>query len=356
MHLIAGLLGLALLAAAVSDAFQTVLVARHAHKLPTITRIVYALTWTPLAASSRLISSERRRANYLGIYGPFSLLLLLGLWAVGVIAAFALLQWSVGLERSGSPAALVDDVYFSAGTFFTLGSREPDNLASKYLMVLEAGFGFTFLGLVIGYLPVLYQSFSNRELRILLLDAWAGSPPSAVEFALRQGSNPARLEQRLAEWEEWALDLLQSHLSYPMLAYYRSLHANQSWLSALTTVVDVSALAMLGADGELKRQAQFTFAAGCHALLHTASLFRARPQPLGEDRLPSGDFCRLRTRLAGTRTPLDAEHIVEAELAALRAGYEPYANALGSHFRMALPTWISGEGQRDNWQVRSWAQ
>jgi hypothetical protein len=223
-------------------------------------------------------------------------------------------------------------------------------------MVLEAGFGFTFLGLVIGYLPVLYQSFSNRELRILLLDAWAGSPPSAVEFVLRQGSNPAKLEQRLAEWEGWALDLLQNHLSYPMLAYYRSQHANQSWLSALTTVVDVCALAMLGADDELKRQAQFTYAVGCHALVHTASLFRARPQPLREDRMPSAEFGRLQAGLAGAHTPLKAERIVEVELAVLREAYEPYANALASYFCLTLPSWISSEGQCDNWQIRSWEQ
>jgi hypothetical protein len=78
-------------------------------------------------------------------------------------------------------------------------------------------------------------------LRILLLDARAGSPPSTAELLLRRGSDPEKLEQRLADWEEWALDLLQTHLSYPMLAYYRSLHANQSWLAALTVVADVSA-------------------------------------------------------------------------------------------------------------------
>jgi hypothetical protein len=129
-------------------------------------------------------------------------------------------------------------VYFSAATFFTLGAGEPGNPASRYLMVLEAGFGYSFLGLVIGYLPVLYQSFSERELRILLLDARAGTPPTAAQFVLRRGSDPARLEKRLAEWEEWALDLLQDHLSYPMLAFYRSQHANQSWLAALTAVAD----------------------------------------------------------------------------------------------------------------------
>jgi hypothetical protein len=77
---------------------------------------------------------------------------------------------------------------------------------------------------MIGYLPVLSQSFASRELRILLLDARAGSPPSAAELLLRRGGDPEKLEERLGDWEEWALDLLQTHLSYPMLAYYRSQH------------------------------------------------------------------------------------------------------------------------------------
>lgn len=333
MHLIAGFLGLAVLAAAVSDAFQTVVVARHVHKLPAITRTFYRITWAPLVASARLMRSSPRRARYLGIYGPLSLLLLLNLWAISLIAAFALLQWSVGLDRAGGRSTLADDIYFSAGTFFTLGSGEPQNLASKYLMVLEAGFGFTFLGLVIGYLPVLYQSFSSRELRILLLDARAGSPPSAVQFVLRRGSNPAKLEGRLEEWEEWALDLLQNHLSYPMLAYYRSQHPNQSWLAALTTVVDVSALAMLTADDDLKRQAHFTFAAGRHALVHTASLFRARPRAIPRNRLGANEFARLHAAIAGAQTPLHAERLVEAELGELRSAYEPLCARVGGVFR-----------------------
>ncbi len=354
MHLIAGFLGIALLVGAVSDAFQTVVVARHVHKLPTITRMFYELTWMPLVAGTRLIRSEHRRTRYLGIYGPVSLPLLLSLWAVSLIAAFALLQWSIGLEVGGASSGLADDFYFSAGTFFTLGAGEPRSLASKYLMVLEAGFGFTFLGLVIGYLPVLYQSFSNRELRILLLDARAGSPPSAVQFVLRRGSNPAKLEERLAEWEEWALDLLQNHLSYPMLAFYRSQHPNQSWLAALTTVLDVSALVMLSGDDDLKRQARFTFAAGRHALVHTASLFRARPQPSQQDRLGTEDFSHLCIAIADAHTPLHPERLAEAELARLRSMYEPYAQALGAYFLMAVPNWIPSKSALDNWEIHSW--
>jgi len=354
MHPIAGVLGVALLAIALVDAFQTVVVARHAHKLSAMTRMFYKLTWTPFAAGARLIRSEPRRENYLGIYGPLSLLLLLVLWAVSLIAAFAMIHWSIDPQRNGAFSSFADDVYFSAATFFTLGTGAPQNLASKYLMVLEAGFGFSFLGLVIGYLPVLYQSFSSRELKILLLDARAGSPPSPVQLLLRLGSDPSYLEERLADWEEWALDLLQNHLSYPMLAYYRSQHGNQSWLAALTTVVDVSALAILGAEDRLKRQAEFTFAAGRHALVHTASIFRRRPQHPQSDRLSSADFTRLCSIITDSHTPMRPARISEAELTKLRSMYEPYANALAAYFGMALPPWIPSGEAPDNWQINSW--
>ncbi|MGA7537738.1 MAG: potassium channel family protein [Steroidobacteraceae bacterium] len=240
IHLIVGLLGVALTVTVLADAFQTVVVARQSRRLPRLTGHFYHFSWLPAAALARLIRSERSRERYIGLYGPLSLLLLMGLCAGGLILAFAALQWSVNTVSPSSEASFLHEMYFSAASFFTLGFEEPRSLAGKYLMVLEAGLGFSFLGLVIGYLPVLYQSFSSRELRILLLDARAGTPPSAVQFILRRGSDPARLEQRLAEWEEWALDLLEGHLSYPMLAFYRSQHMNQSWLAALTTVTDVS--------------------------------------------------------------------------------------------------------------------
>lgn len=354
MHIVAAILGIVLLAIAAADAFQTVVVARHAQELPPGTRLFYRLTWPPFAAVAGHIRAERHRDKYLGLYGPLSLLLLLALWATSLIAAFALLQWSLDLGRDGAPISLAHDLYFSVATFFTLGVGEPASAASKYLMVLEAASGFSFLGLVIGYLPVLYQSFASREVRILLLDARAGSPPSAAQFILRRGSDPAKLEQRLAEWEEWALDLLQDHLSYPMLAYYRSQHPNQSWLAALTTVLDVSALATLGGEDDLKRQAQLTFAAGRHALVHTASIFRMRPRHGHSDRLPTEDFCRLCTLIDAGHSPLRSERIVEAELTRLRAMYEPYAVALDDYFLMALPPWIARDDAADNWQVSSW--
>ena len=352
MRIAVAALGFLLLATIVADAIQTVVVARHARKVPLITRLLSQFTWVPFAGIGRLFRSESRRENYLGLYGPLSLLMLLGFWAISLIVAFAILQWSA--EADLNLPRLVRSLYLSAGTFFTLGSSEPQHTLSKLLMVIEAGFGFTFLGLVIGYLPVLYQSYSSRELRILFLDARAGSPPSAAEFLTRVGRNPEKLAERLAQWEEWSLDLLQCHLSYPMLAYYRSQHANQSWLGALTTIVDVSALVMLGSSDDLKQQAEFTFAAGRHALVHTASIFHLQPDSIPEPRLKGEDFSRLCDAISNARSPLRADQISKPELQKLMSTYEPYARALSSYFLMALPPCMPDAPTLPNWQVRVW--
>src|SRR5690348_15965888 len=104
--------------------------------------------------------------------------------------------------------------------------------------------GFGFLAVVIGYLPVLYQAFSRREVHNSLLDARAGSPPTALGLSTRYDlkTRRAELDQVMAAWELWAAELLESHLSFPQLGYFRSQHDRQSWVSALCAVLDANAV------------------------------------------------------------------------------------------------------------------
>src|SRR5207248_1750142 len=144
-------------------------------------------------------------------------------------------------------------VYFSGTTFFTLGYGDlvPTGAWGRALSVAEAGIGFGFLATIISYLPVLYQTFSRREITISLLDARAGSPPTAGEFLRRlaDAKAVAGTGVLLADWERWAAELLESHLSYPVLSYYRSQHDNQSWVATLTMILDTSALVIAGVNG-----------------------------------------------------------------------------------------------------------
>lgn len=356
MHIFAAILGSCLVVVVLLDAFETVVLARRAGRMFRITAAFYQLTWLPYAAVARRIKTGRRRENYLSFYGALSVLILLVCWAVGLILAFGLLQWSIGLKLNGVRPSLINDIYFSATTFFTLGLGDPRSLSSKYLMVLEAGLGYSFLGLVIGYLPIFYQSFSTRETRISLLDARAGSPPSAGELVVRAGTNSASLEQQLANWEEWAAELLQSQLSYPMLAYFRSQHTNQSWLGALVAIIDASALVILGAEGSLKRQGELTFAMGRHALVDLATVFATKPRQPHSDRLSPETLAQLRSAIAASKAPLRAESLTAEELEKLRAMYEPYAVALGIYFLMALPHWLPSQRAHDNWELTSWGR
>ena len=134
------------------------------------------------------------RENSLAWFGPLSLLVLLALWAFEHRHRVrdAALGAGSALKMDGGAPGFLDDLYLSGTTFFTLGMGDvvPRIAFAKLLTVCEAGLGFAFLAIIIGYLPVIYQAFSRREIAISLLDARAGSPPSAARTALAVSHRP----------------------------------------------------------------------------------------------------------------------------------------------------------------------
>jgi len=300
------------------------------------------------------------RETWLSVFGPLSLLLLMIIWVVGLILGFGLLHWSLGpalLTREGI-AGFFSDFYLSGTTFFTLGLGDvaPQGTLARLLVVIESGMGFGFLALVIGYLPVLNQSFARREETISLLDARAGSPPTASEMLRRhdhEGGMEA-LQELLHEWERWSSDLLEGHLSYPVLAYFRSQHDNESWLAALTAVLDTCALVMAGLDGASERQAELTFAMARHAVVDLSLVFRTEPGEPKPARLSPERLAKLRALLAASGLKLRKGEAVDQRLTELRHLYEPYVHALAAYFRVAIPPWIAAVGWVDNWQKTAW--
>ncbi len=288
-----------------------------------------------------------RRENFLSFYGPLSLLFLVAVWAVGMILGFGLLQWGGGRIHPAGSGSFATLLYLSASTFFPLGLGDvtPANSFARMVTAVEAGAGFGFLALVISYLPVLYQSFSRREVRISMLDERAGSPPSAGELLGRRGSTYKETGARfLRDWELWSAELLESHLSYPVLGYFRSQHDNQSWVAGLTVILDTCALVIAGVDGIIDDYARLTFAMARHASVDLASMLGTPPVPPTPDRLPAEDLQRLREFLAERGLNLRTGEEAESVLSDLRASYEPYANSLSRRLRMPLPPWLPPEG------------
>jgi hypothetical protein len=278
-----------------------------------------------------------------------------------LVVGFAFLRWSLGTPLQGPdgtddglPAAL----YFSGTSFFTIGYGDlvPTSGLGRFLAVLEGGTGLGFLAVIVGYLPVLYQAFSRREAVISLFDARAGSPPSAGQLLLRVAPHyeSGAATDALAEWERWSAELLESHLSFPVLSYYRSQHDNQSWLAALTTILDACALILAAAPGKSLFQAQLTFAMARHAAVDLALVIQTPPHPMEEDRLRADAWQRLIEMLHGSGLELRQGPAVESKLVELRGMYEPFVNALAHHFHFQLPPLFSEKVSVDNWQTSAW--
>jgi hypothetical protein len=353
-----GLAGLALTAIILWDAFETILVPRRIGRRVRLTRYFYLWTWRAWRAIAVTVRTTSAREGVLGVYGPLSLIGLLACWAAGLVLAFAWLQMAAALAGGLPAGRFVHMLYLSGETFFTLGFGDvtPATRFGGLLAVVEAGLGFGFLGTVVGYLPTMYAAFAQRELEISLMDARAGSPPTAAEFLGRIGTpgEPTLCDEQLRGWERWSAQLLETHISYPQLAYYRSQHVNQSWLATLLVVLDSSAVVLARTGDGSADQARLTFAMARHALVDITQIFVRRYVPGRPDRLGAAAMGQLRARLANTPNQLPATAEFEARLAELRLMYEPYAQALAAYLLFELPPWASAEPRRDNWRGGPW--
>ena len=364
-HIAGVIFGAAIIWVVLLDAFETVVLPRRVLRNFKLTAYFYRRTWIPWRGIARRIGKSSRQQNFLGYFGPLSLILLLGFWALGLILGFALVQYGLGghEQLSGEKINFGKILYHSGETFFTLGYGDivPTTAAARALSVFEAGMGFAFLGVVIGYIPVVYSSFSRREIQISMLDARAGSPPSAAELLIRlagttedPGVDQSVLDEVLRDWERWSAELLESQISYPVLTFFRSQHSNQSWLGALTTMLDVTSLVLTGIEGVHPGQAKLTFAMARHAAVDLAQVVNAKFDAAYVDRLPQAEYDPLHSMLQAAGLRLRDDEYGHEKLAKLRSMYEPYVYATAQNLMLTLPPWRHPEKLRDNWQAGPW--
>ncbi len=367
MRIAALIVGLLFCLSTLLDAFQTIILPRRPVGRFRITRFFYILTWKPWAAFARHVRNPKVREQIYSTYGPASLLLLLAVWAVVLVTGFGLLFFALGSPFTDTMATanylghLRTDLYVSGTTLFTLGLGDvvPRSLAARAVIIFESATGLGLVALVIGYVPVLYNTFSRREVSVALLDGRAGSPPTSSELLRRHAfaGGQEALVDLLVEWERWSAEILESHISYPILCYYRSQHDNQSWLSALTAVLDSCALLISVVPGIASRQAQLTFAMARHALVDLGHVFHLEKREAdwqsrgGVDRLPPPSFNQLCDTMAESGLRLCGDPEAPARLHALRALYEPHAKAIADYLGMSLPGWIPEPRAKDQWKT-----
>jgi hypothetical protein len=354
MHPLALLAALLFILVPLADAFETILQPRRVTRRFRFARGFYRAAWRIWRTVALRIPTPKSRQAFLSLFGSLSLLTLFASWVLGLIFGFGMLHWALRSPLQGGDTRFGTYIYLSGTTFFTLGYGDvtPTSRIGRTLAVAEAGLGFAFLAVIISYLPVLYQAFSRRETTISLLDARAGSPPTALQFLLRlaQHHKLDDADPYLADWEQWCAELLESNLSFPILSYYRSQHDNQSWLATLAMILDTCSLLLAQVKRRDTYHAQLTFAVARHAAVDLALVLRTPPVKPDHDRLPPDQRLRVAQALSAAGVEIYDTPDVDARLAELRGTYEPFVCGLAKRFLFTIPP-IAPEGEIvDNWQ------
>jgi hypothetical protein len=353
MRALVAIPSVALILLMLAEFFLSFLSPQRVRREARVARWILVKLWRMWRSLARFVPDDDRD-TWLGFFGPFGLLAQLAVWISGLILGFTGLHYAFNSGLATGGTGFADYLYYSAGSFFSAATNlSATSGADRFIEIAEAVAGYLVVFGAIGYLPALFQAYSRREVAVSQLDPRAGSPPSPGTLLYRSAKRGgwAELDSYMAEWENWAAELMETHLSYPLLTFYRSQHMNQNWLSALVTVLDSSAFAIAVAP-ERTPAAEVTFAIGRHALADLAHTFRAQPQETSV-RLDDATFDQLRSKLeeAGLEVADPAES--RAKLNEMLAMYEPFAEALSRTLALPLPVWVRDE-RTENWRITAW--
>jgi hypothetical protein len=332
MRAVAAVAGVILIALMLAEFFVTFMLPRRVRRDPRIARGLISGLWRPWRAFARRLSPSTAD-TVLGFFGPLALLAQLLIWTIGLIIGFALLEYATVGRGFGH------GLLFSSGLFLSAEGAS-GSTAVHAIALVEAAIAIGVLFIVIGYLPSVYGSFSRREIAVSQFATRAGAPPAAGVLLHRVADRERwlELERDLRDWEAWVAELMETHLSYPILGWYRSQHVSQNWLAALTAMVDVSAfVTAVESDGEVQA-AELTYAIGQHALADLALQYRVKPGPV--DRLSDEQFAKLYGLVASALSnPVGCDE-ARGRLRELRRAYEPKAQALSQLLALDLPPWL----------------
>jgi Ion channel len=277
MRWIALPVGVVVLGWTLIDVFRTLVTPRAARGRFRLSRMLFAPMWRPWRWLGVRRKTVQVRERVLAAAAPFFFFVLLVGWVFLALVSYALILWSPAFVHGMSGRSFGDAMYASGTTLFTLGFGGGVATGwTRAIAVLEGATGLGLFAVVIAYLPVLYQAFNRREVGVLLLDARAGSPPSGPELLHRMGSAgvASSLPELFAEWERWVADVLETHMSYPLLALFRSPHDDTSWITALGSVLDAATLILTTVDGEPDEHARLLYGTGVHAVEDLFYYFR----------------------------------------------------------------------------------
>jgi hypothetical protein len=342
MEVIEFALGLLVLALVFWDVFQTIVVPRPTPGWFRIARYLIRGAWR-VVRPARGAEMSAPRDRLLGLFAPAAIILLLAAWMIGLILGYGLLLFALRHELRPVPQDLGTALYFAGSSILTLGFGDivAVGAPARIVAVAAAASGLGVVALVITFLFALFGSYQRRERSVVLLQATAGVPPSAVVLleSLARLELVASLPAFFGDWERWAAEVLDTHVAYPLLAFFRSSHDNLSWISALGTVLDAASLVLTTILDVPRGQAELAKSVGSHLVEDLSNLGFRAGEPTGIDRAAFDAVC---ARLEGAGYRLAPQDQAWEAFSATRATYAPGLEAMAAYWAVPATSWFGG--------------
>ena len=334
--------GFAILIAIFQDLFQVVILPRPAIRKFAIVRYLLRGFWIVWRWIGSNIDSIPTRETFLAIMGPLGVLMMFTFWALMLILGFSLIYDGLRVEFHPALDAFGTSLYFSATTLVPLsyGDYVPEGVFARLVTIAESASGVFLAALVITLLFSLYESFKDREIQVVQLDAMAGAPPSGVqilETAAQRGMR-GQLIKTFEDWREWAADVLESHLAYPSLLWFRSSHDNEAWLNSFGAVMDAAVLVLSTVDDETEGPARLMYTVGNHLVEDLSWYFGFKN--VGDPIVEKMEYDQARERLRAAGYQCHGAPYGWEKFAKLRSQYASPLNQLARGLLIIPAQWI----------------
>jgi hypothetical protein len=341
LDILAAVVGAALVLWSLADLFQSVVVPRSVGGRFRPSVIMVRFGWRLWRDSSMRIADQERREDTLAIFAPTFMMTLLAYWVFSQIVGYGLIFWALRAGLQPEPK-LGGAIYFAGTSLMTIGYGDivPLHWYTRLLALIAAGGGLATIAIVATFLFQTFAAFQKREAFIVTISERTGAPPSGLEFVMRHVKLGlvSDLGPLLREAQHWIAEVMETHLAYPVLTYFRSSHDDESWVGTLGALLDASTLLITTLDMDQRGQAEITLRLGSHLVRDFTGFFRLPPNDAAG--VEFDEFVTAYKALGELGAPLHPLEDAWSAFAQKRAAYAVALDTMAFWWRIPPARWI----------------
>jgi hypothetical protein len=330
-----------LVVSSLADLFQSVVVPRSVGSRWRASVLISRYGWRMWRDRAMAIRDQERREDTLAIFAPTFMVTLLAYWVASQALGYGLLFWGLNAGLRPQPG-LIASIYFAGTSMLTIGYGDivPIRWYTRAIALFSAGGGLATFAVVTTFLFQTFGAFQKREAFVVTISERTGAPPSGLEFVMRHLSLDLvnDISPILRESQQWIAEVMETHLAYPVLTYFRSSHDDESWVGTLGALLDASTLLITTLDLNNRGQAELTLHIGTHLVRDFSNFFRL---PAGDESgVEYDEFVTAYRQLRELGAPLQPLEDAWPAFAAKRAKYAVPLDAMARWWRIPPARWI----------------